>query len=735
MILWGDRMAFAESNTVQADEMSWLDNDPQNRKMHLMTSRSKMTNKSRMISSGGLHIPDNSVKLNSSSSGKNVTNFCIDNVVRKIYYSHDIVCSDTVIIKCENVYCERFTVRIEYEKFIDYQIKSEFERQSNNAIFSANVRTNLMNALLFNYIRSVMKEERVEIADKPGFYLKNESYSFISHKDENEDYETDAVRQAKFKTAEISEQDMDCQVIRSGITNHRIVNMLMILDISSFMYTLLRDSGRDFNKIIAVTGCDTKEKKELLRNFFKVYERDCDDISLDVKLKELRSIVFSRKDEMVIFEDDASTKNRLSENIKFLYNCFVRRRTDEGENAECNCMILCSQGQTLSVLEEYSDDIIWIDISDIYELKDCFGTVIGLKHRIRNAVIQIAETKKLLPMFFDTSEYISECEENSLLSTLHMVETVCDKMLKTGINMGSQSKKIIADISQYLSSSKLFYNGNYITEQFGNVLSQMIEQGGIRFGGDESDGNLPVVYVKDDLLLIKVNDFTEIERHLPFGLIDKTPKSNGVRLRSILYKKGDLITNNGDKLLYKASISDVSADRINFVALKKSLLTENARKLVPVVSKKSVSASGYNPPNNSDGRDRILLGNTLDTDQPVYWSIGNDMLLNHHLYIQADSGSGKTTLLFLLAQRLYSLGKNVVIFDFAEKTSYSESDIVTMNEKMIKNTGMSVFENGFSKDNIRQHRINPTFRDRDMKKPSARSKGTEQCSIISRKAH
>ncbi len=287
-----------------------------------------------------------------------------------------------------------------------------------------------------------------------------------------------------------------------------------------------------------------------------------------------------------------------------------------------------------------------------------------------------------------------------MLSTLHMVETVCDKMLKTGIDIGSQSEKIIMDISWYLSSSKLFYDENYITEQFGNVLSQMIEQGKIRFDSTESNENLPVIYLKDDLLLIKVNDFAEIERRIPFGLIDKTPKSNGIRLRSILCEKGCLVTNNGDKMLYKTSISVNSTDRMNYVALKKSLLTEEARRLIPVVRKKSVSASGYNPPDNNDGRDRILLGNTLDTDQPVYWSIGNDMLLNHHLYIQADSGSGKTTLLFLLAQRLYNLGKNVVILDFAEKTSYSKSDIITMNEKMIENTGVSVFENGFSEDNI-----------------------------------
>lgn len=172
-------MAFAESNTVQADEMRWLNNDPQNRKMYLMAGRSQRTSQRKMISSGGLQIPDNSVKVNRSSSGKNVTNFCINNVVRKIYYVHDRIYSDTVIIECENVYCEKFSVLIDYKDFINYHIKQEFEKQSHNAIFSADVKNSLMNALLFNYIRSVIKEERIETADKPGFYLKNGSYSFV----------------------------------------------------------------------------------------------------------------------------------------------------------------------------------------------------------------------------------------------------------------------------------------------------------------------------------------------------------------------------------------------------------------------------------------------------------------------------------------------------------------------------------------------------------------------------
>ena len=110
--------------------------------------------------------------------------------------------------------------------------------------------------------------------------------------------------------------------------------------------------------------------------------------------------------------------------------------------------------------------------------------------------------------------------------------------------------------------------------------------------------------------------------------------------------------------------------------------------------------TGYIPPDNEDGIERIFLGTEMGTDKPVYWSIGNKMLSNKHMYIQADSGSGKTTTLFLIAQRLYQAGKKVVIFDFSEKTSYSRNDIIKMNENLMNSVGVSVFENGFSENNI-----------------------------------
>ena len=92
-----------------------------------------------------------------------------------------------------------------------------------------------------------MKEKITEIPEKSGFYTSNNGYRFIAYK--RNGYETKAVKQAKFETMKISQHDM-----------------LMILDISSFMYTLLKN-GHIFNKIVAVTGCGTKEKMTKTRNF------------------------------------------------------------------------------------------------------------------------------------------------------------------------------------------------------------------------------------------------------------------------------------------------------------------------------------------------------------------------------------------------------------------------------------------------------------------------------------
>ena len=674
-------------NQIQIGDMSSLVNDPQNKKMYHMTNKGKVSSTNRTRTVGMLQLPNNSMNTHVSSSIKVVSYFCIHDAVREVYRAGEKTCSDIVIISCENMYSEKFTIKIDYAKFSKYLIKSAFEEQARNAVFSADIKENLMNKLLFNYLRSIMKEQITEIPEKAGFYADNDGYRFVVHTDV--EYETEAVKQAKYVDYRID--SIDYQSLKFRFENDSLLMILTVLDIVSFMYTPLRNNGHDFRKIIAVTGCDTREKINMFREFFKVFDRDDDDaLSLNLKPNELRNILFSRKDEAVIFEDDASTKNRLSENVRLLYDACVRRRKFDYETAECNCIILCSHAQTMAVLEEYSDSILWLDISELNLCPD----ITALKYRIRNTTIQLVKSDKVISMLFDVSEYHTEIETSALLSSLHTIEIICDKVLKTVLDIGSHSEKYVSDISNYTEQSEDFFDDDYIVSQFRDALSNAVMQGKIAFMTGED--NIPVVYVKDDLLLFTVNDFADLERKIPFGLIDRTPKMNGIRLRSILREKGYLVTNNGDKLLYKASISEDSSERMNFIALKKSLLIEEAQSLVPVIKKKGISATGYQPPDNTDGRERIFLGMTMDTQKPVYWSIGNGRLANQHLYIQADSGSGKTTLLFLLAQRLCRAGKKVIIFDYAEKTSYSVSDIENMDKNFTENTGLSVFENGFS---------------------------------------
>ena len=681
----------SEMNQVQIDDMSVLSNDPQNKKMYRVTSKGRSNSTSRTQMVGMVQIPDNSTKTNTNWLIKVVACFCIHDAVREVYRAGERTCSDTVIIKCENMYSEWFTIKIDYADFSKKLIKSAFEEQARNAVFSVDIKETLMNRLLFNYLRSIMKEQITEIPEKAGFYADGSGYRFVVHKEG--EYETEAVRQSRY--AACNAESADCLALKPLLENNSLLMMLMILDIASFIYTILRDNGHDFRKIIAVTGCDTREKISMFRDFFKVFDRDDDDtLSLNLKLNELRNILFSRKDETVIFEDDASTKNRLAENIRFLYDSCVKRRKSDNEKAECNCVILCTHAQTMAALEEYADSILWLDVSEL----DIPFDMIALKQRIRDTVIQLVQSGKVLSMLFDVSEYHMKIEDDTLLKSLHTIEIICDNVLKTGLAIGSQSEKFVSDISDYLEQSRSFYDAEFIIEQFQNVISNAVINHKIEFMS--SDENIPVVYVKDDLLLFTVNDFADLERKIPFGLIDRISKSNGIRLRSILREKGYLVTNNGDKLLYKASISENSSERMNFIALKKKLLMEEAQKLVPVVEKKGISAAGYQPPDNTDGRERIFLGMTMDTQQPVYWSIGNVRLANQHMYIQADSGFGKTTLLFLLAQRLYRAGKKVIIFDFAEKTSYSVPDIETMDKNFNEITGLSVFEKGFSIDEL-----------------------------------
>ena len=67
--------------------------------------------------------------------------------------------------------------------------------------------------------------------------------------------------------------------------------------------------------------------------------------------------------------------------------------------------------------------------------------------------------------------------------------------------------------------------------------------------------------------------------------------------------------------------------------------------------------------------------------------------------------------MILLAQRLYNAGKNVIIFDFAEKTSYSESEIRKKDESLIHSIGKLIYEGGLTEDKFIYYTVKHKFDD------------------------
>ncbi len=222
-------------NQVKIADMSSLVNDPQNKKMYRVVSKNRVSNTNRTQMVGMLQLPDNSTKSRADVLMQDVACFCIHDVVRKVCRAGEKTCSDTIIIKCEDMHSGWFTIEIDYARFSKKLIKSAFEEQARNAVFSSDIKETLINHLLFNYLRSIMKEQIVEIPEKAGFYVDNGCYCYISHADGK--YETDAVRQAKY--VDYPTDSIDYQALKSRLKNDSLLMMLTVLDIASFMHTLL----------------------------------------------------------------------------------------------------------------------------------------------------------------------------------------------------------------------------------------------------------------------------------------------------------------------------------------------------------------------------------------------------------------------------------------------------------------------------------------------------------------
>ncbi len=689
-----------------------LVDDPQNKQLLLIKEKRTLAEQQKIKSVGMAYFPDNQQKMITNNETTVAAYFTIIRANETVYENSGIVYDSIISLICEN-HRGRFEVIINGHDFSSYKIKSAIERNADSPMFSAIVPDNQMNRLLYNFIKGRIETKHVEIPVKAGFYKSDNKYYFVYHNKELQ-YETEAVSDADFEKLPMPEEN-ELSACFQQLKNWSEINstllMTIFLSIASFLHTPLNDAGHRFQKLTVVTGCDTKKIK-FLTECFKVFTHEEETVSLNQTEDTIREIIYSdSKDEMLIFEDDVTYKNKLANNIQILADSFIKRKTWEGKSVECNGLLICSQAQTMELLQKYAEHLIWLDLGTLNITEELICKVTAVRKQIQSCLIDIAEESvQLMQMCLNANDYglNDNPELCTLASSVHAVEFICDKVLELSLGFDKVSQTYIEQIRKYLEFSESFFDADTVIEKFKMVISSMIDKKQFFFADTESDlsrntERFPVMYLQNDLMLFTVADFSVIEQKFPFGLMDAKQKTLGMNLRRILYESRYLEVNNGEKLLYKTSLSSDSG-RQNFIALKRDFLSSEIREMIPnAVNQNFRVATDYVPPVTDDSTERVILGRTKENNSAVYWSIGNEMLANKHLFIQADSGSGKTTLLFLIAQRLYQLGKQVIILDFAEKESYSEAEL-NMTDKRLSNTKRhSLFIDGLDKKVIQRY--------------------------------
>lgn len=249
-----------------------------------------------------------------------------------------------------------------------------------------------------------------------------------------------------------------------------------------------------------------------------------------------------------------------------------------------------------------------------------------------------------------------------------------------------------------ISDSEYFNDESTIVEEFADELNYLINEDEILFAdcnifNANLSSNKEIIYVKDDLLLIKANLFRDILKDIPVFAADR----EGMNLRQIMAERDLIEYNSGanDRYLYRTSITD-SGKREYFIAVRAALLDDEARNKLPVKG-----AGIYPVPDTSDSIERIKIG-VSENGEPVYWSIGAD-LMNRHLFVRGRSGSGKTYFLTTLAKKLNDTGKRVVILDCAEFSGYDRTELMKVLSEDYIDKNITISNNLVTVDEVIQN--------------------------------
>ena len=606
-----------------------------------------------------------------------VSRFVITRAIKiKLEYGYEY--NEAICIDCKTALNGDFQVMISTDDFEKRNIKKIIEKHAQVSVFYTGISDSKINNLLYNIIKDLCENEQYELKYKPGFYIDDNKFIFVSH-NENDDLESSVIKNCnfdvkdfKYDEARIIVQEF-CQLLNKK--RHLLIPILFRL--SALLDTPLKQLNIRCEKILLISGCNSQDKRNIINSYLQIYNRESglDKIySLDnLKKSDIQNLALDNKDNVLLFNDTQLTDNYKKQTAIEKMNLLSQLFSQNTQDVECKCAVISNRFMNLKAIAD--ETCLFYDMSD-WDDAD-IQNEIKLQYKFDQVVVDYIKSYylKYIDLFSKMSEFDDDFIYSSSNTTykafnlcLCIIKILCDTY-RCDCFSNDDYDDMYEDLLDTIYDSERFNNKEYIYEYFKDVFNECIIDEDFKlvnnnaFNKNISDDN-QIIYVNNDLLLIQMPIFNDIISYIPSCINDK----DGINLRKILFEKNMLESNCGkDKYLYRASIAG-SDRRPYFIAINKAILNEDAVKKLP-----GKNQTSYELINADDDVERIKLGIT-EEGTPVYWSIGKG-LRNKSIFIRGSIGSGKTYLLLSLAKKLHDIGKRVVIFDYAIASGYDEYEL------------------------------------------------------------
>ena len=709
--------SFTKTDTIVNNKPEELYCDEVNLEMYVITSQTRNYQKKSVKTyiddyNRCYSVPESSSDEKTKNDFRKIADFIIVEA-KKVKldkgYSYEYKFNECIILICKSKLNGEFKVVIPNTEFENYRIKQSIEKRIEFTVFYPSIQESKLNKLLYNYIKSkCIKSENI-IKYKPGFYLENDKWDFVSH-DPNSLIESAVLKEAVFDSSEISFEEVR-EIIKVyqlylNKNPHKVLPILFRM--SALLRPPLKSYGYQCRKVLVISGCDSQEEKNEISACLQIYNRD---IKLDeiyslgeVKKGNIKILAHTHKEDVLVFNDTQLTSNYQQqaafEKMTEISELFSN---DTQNSVECQCAVISSRFMNLEIAEE---------TCLLYNMNDCAHKKVQNEMKLHYDFdrVVVNYVKTMLPKFENRCSVItgeSEMTEDFKYSSsedTYKALSVCINIMKnifTDYGHNSFSEKYYTDMAEsvyrLIRNSEKYNEEDEIVNWFIYILNFMVNKDEVRLAVAESEDtseDIPVIYVKNELLLLDMALFNEIVKHVPGCENDK----DGIRLRKILAEYDLLKVNTGkDKYLYRAQIAG-SEKRPYMIAVNKSVLDSEAVKKLPQGNK-----SVYKPINTDDNAERIKLGVTAE-GFPVYWSIGK-VLTNNHLFIRGMSGAGKTYLLLSIANQLHDIGKRVIIFDYAKPSGYDKASVKEIMEEKYNEDNFSFLSEATINDITNEERI------------------------------